>query len=98
MNENLEISIPEWENDEYVFIMVVHGFAPEFYDNFAFRVDKSGQRRMKKIICPYCNGVFEMVDASIRIEVFRYSAKSKETFHRPKPCNTCHRMAGIRYA
>ncbi|MDR1703666.1 MAG: hypothetical protein LBS19_03135 [Clostridiales bacterium] len=98
MDENLEIISLADENEDDVFVMVIHGFAPEFYDNFAFRIDKSRQRRKKKILCPYCGGEFEKVDASIKIEVFRCSANSKETFHRPKTCGICHRVVGVRYA
>ena len=87
------------KSDDDIFVFFVHGIVPEFCDNFAFRVDKSGkQRRRKEIICPYCKRIFETVDAQAKIEVFRHSRKSEEICNNFRQCRICHNVVGIKYA
>ena len=85
------------ETDE-LFIFVVHGFVPEFYDGFAFRKDNSKPRRTKDIECPYCGRIFDTVEATAKIEVFRCSTKSNVDCHNTRSCKICHRIVGVRYA
>jgi hypothetical protein len=98
MDEKFETITPAEETENDGFVFVVHGFAPEFYENFAFRVDKSCRRRTKELICPYCGRVFEKVDASIKVEVLRFSSKLKEPLHSYKSCKLCRRIVGVRFA
>jgi hypothetical protein len=99
MSDVLETVEPVEKNEDDIFVFVIHGFAPEFYDNLAFRIDKSGKpRRTKDVICPYCKRKFETVDANIKIEVFRYSKKSEEICHSFRACKMCHKVVGIKRA
>ena len=99
MNGIIKNTEPMGNNEDDIFIFVVHGFAPEFCDGFAFRTDKLCKpQRRKIIICPHCGRKFESVDANIKIEVFRYSRKSEETCHTFRHCKICHKVVGIKYA
>jgi len=84
-------------NDD-IYIFTVHGFAPEFCDGIAFRVDKSCKpRRKKEVFCPHCGRVFETVDYQTRIEVYRCSRDSALGCHKFRHCRICHGIVGIRY-
>ncbi len=98
MNRNPELIAPDIENEDDVFVILIYGFAPEFYEHFAFRLDKSYRRRQKDVICPYCGNVFETVDFCIKFEVERFSRKSAQVIHRTKTCRICHRIVGVRFA
>jgi len=83
-----------------IYIFIVHGLAPEFYTDIAFRKDKSCKFRMKDVICPFCGNVFDEVNAGVKIEVLRCPRNKAATFkfHQTKPCRICHRIVAIKYA
>jgi hypothetical protein len=88
----------ETEDDD-IFVLVVHGFVPEFYNGVAFRFDKTYKpQRTKEIACPHCGRRFETVDAKIKVEVLRFSRNSDEICHNFRPCKICGKVVGIRYA
>ena len=96
INKNTE---PMVQGEDDIYVLVVHGFAPELYDGFVFRIDKSCKSRRKKdIFCPHCGRKFESVDANIKVEIFRYSRKSEEICHNFRHCKICHKVVGIKYA
>jgi hypothetical protein len=99
MRETPDLAEQAENTDADMFIMVVHGFAPEFYDGIAFRVDKSCKPRPKKdVVCPHCGRLFETVDAQTKIVVFRCSKNSAPECHKFRHCKICHGIVGIRYA
>jgi hypothetical protein len=99
MSDYIKISEPLEETGDDFFVLILHGFVPEFYDNFAFRTDKSVKaRRTKDIFCPHCKKRFETVDANVKVEVFRYSRKSEEICHNFRHCKICRNVIGIKFA
>jgi uncharacterized protein with PIN domain len=87
------------QEDGVFYVLEIHGFAPEFMDGIAFRIDKSkGARRRKEVKCPYCGRLFETVDAETRIEIHRMPHRTGVFCHTCKPCRRCHGVVGIKFA
>jgi hypothetical protein len=99
MCDLLEYVEPSVKADDDIYVLVVYGFAPEFYDGIAFRKDKAYKaRRTKGIDCPYCGRPFDTVDSSTKVMVYRYSKNTDFNCHTFRACKSCHGMVGIRYA
>ncbi|MDR1663826.1 MAG: hypothetical protein LBR83_02760 [Clostridiales bacterium] len=99
MGYGSQIIEPDEERDDDIYVLVIHGFVPEFYDGVAFRIDKSFKpRRTKDISCPHCGRKFETVGVDIKVEVFRFSKKSEETCHNFRHCKICHNIIGLKFA
>lgn len=80
--------------DNYVYI--VYGIVPEFMPRIAYRREKHFKTENKKIIkCPYCRSTFTTVDQAVKVEIYRHSVKTKETYHDSVPCRNCHNKVGI---
>jgi len=87
-------------NQDEMYAIIVHGIVPEFMPHLAFRRDKHYKTAGKKEIkCPYCSGVFKVVEVTAKLELIRYSnkAKAKIQWHKSMPCHKCHNMVGIIY-
>ena len=84
------------ESGKYFFI--IHGFAPEFMTGFAFRIERTGARRVKEIKCPYCGRLFETVDAATKVEVHCKPQKTNVFCHTYRKCRICHGEVGIKFA
>lgn len=83
--------------DEYVY--VVHGIVPELMPRVACRREKHFKTKNKKIIkCPYCRGIFTIVEQTAKVEIYRHSVKTKIIYHDSMPCRTCHNKVGIIYS
>ena len=87
------------DNDELC-VIIVYGIVPEFMPHRVFRRDgKLKNAKTKDIKCPYCGGVFKIVEATAKLELLRYPKKDKPKVPVDKslPCNKCHNMVGIIY-
>ncbi|MDR1619185.1 MAG: hypothetical protein LBS18_00755 [Clostridiales bacterium] len=85
------------ETAEYV--LVVRGFAPELCRGAAFRRAKHFATRGKKILrCPYCGEVFETIDSTIKVELYRHTRGTSIACHTSIPCGICRNKIGIIYA
>jgi DNA-directed RNA polymerase subunit RPC12/RpoP len=91
-------------NKEILFIIEVHGHAPEFWPAMAFR--KGGGKgkkqpeepeRYKEIKCPYCGKRFMLVNAKRRLDLLRFSSRRKAPCHEYRKCRLCHESVGIVY-
>ena len=86
--------------EDDIFAIIVHGIVPEFMPHRAFRRDKQAKhRKTKDIKCPYCHGLLKIVEATVKLELLRYSRKdkSKVAVDKSMPCNKCHSIVGIIY-
>ena len=89
------------QSDEETCAIVVYGIVPELMPHRAFRRNKHYQKSDRKSIkCPYCNGDFTEVEATAKLELFRFpiGAKARVKCHKSMPCAACKRMVGIIYA
>ena len=83
-----------------IFAIVVYGIVPEFMPQRAFRRDKSmNHGRTKDIKCPYCQSLLKIVEATVKLELLRFSKKdkSKVAVDTSIPCSKCHCLVGIIY-
>jgi len=93
----------EYKNsEEILFIIEVHGYAPEFWPAVAFR--KSGRakepkepERHKQINCPYCGKLFMVVSEKRRLDLVRFTTRVKAICHEYRKCKKCHENIGIVY-
>ena len=86
--------------DDDLFAIIVYGIVPEFMPHRAFRRDKQNQRhKTKDIKCPYCSSLLKIVEATVKLELVRYSRKDqpKVTVDKSMPCGKCHCIVGIIY-
>ena len=92
------------DSEEILYIIEVHGHAPEFWPAIAFR--KSGGKnnkqpeepeRKKEIKCPYCGKHFMIVSEKRRLDLVRFTAKVKAKCHEYRKCKKCHENIGIVY-
>jgi len=96
VNPRLEVT-PENEDEELCAILV-YGNVPEFMPHFAFRRAKHYKTAEKKEIkCPYCGGLFKVVDKTEKLELICYPRKKKIKWHEAIPCGCCRREVGIIY-
>jgi len=96
----MQDDIPTIQDDELCAI-IVHGIVPELMPHVACRRDKHYKASDTKAIkCPYCREVFTVVEASAKLELIRYSHKSKAKvkWHQSKSCGKCRNTVGIIYA
>jgi len=90
------------DNQEVLYILEVHGYAPEFWPAAVCR--RSGtrqlpkeQERQKEIKCPYCGKLLMIVSASRRLDLIRFKKKHKAPCHEYRKCRKCHENVGIIY-
>ena len=92
------------DSEEILYIIEVHGHAPEFWPAIAFR--KSGGKnnkqpeepeRKKEIKCPYCGKHFMIVSEKRRLDLVRFTTKVKAKCHEYRKCKKCHENIGIVY-
>ena len=86
-------------NQAPLYVYFVYGIVPEFMPHIAFRRDKHFKTADKKIVkCPHCKNTFTTVNKTERIELYRYTGKKKDAFHRSLPCMSCDTEVGVIYA
>lgn len=97
INTDTSLFIPA-EDD--IFAIVVYGIVPEFMPHRAFRRDKQTKNnKTKDIKCPYCHCLLKIVEATVKLELLRFSKKdkSKVAVDTSMPCSKCHSLVGIIY-
>ena len=89
-------------NEDILYIIEVHGHAPEFWPLMAFR--RSGGKkqpdepeRKKDIKCPYCGKLFMVVSVKRRLDLIRFTHKVKASCHEYRQCRQCRENIGIVY-
>ena len=95
----------EYKNSEAIlYVIEVHGHAPEFWPAMAFRKDggKSKKQpeeteRKKEIKCPYCGNLFMVVNVKRRLYLLRLPARMKAECHEYRKCRKCHENVGVLY-
>jgi len=84
---------------EILYAIAIHGYAPEFWPDMAFR--RKGQfdipEKQKKIKCPYCGKLFMTICMSRKLELYRYPKKAKIICHEYRKCRVCYEMIGVIY-
>jgi len=81
-----------------LYAIIVHGLVPEFMPHLAFRRDKHYKTANKKEIkCPYCGGLFKVVEVITKLELIRYPKNSRIPWHKFMPCDKCHKVIGVIY-
>jgi len=94
---NLDVT-PDNQDDE-IYAIIVHGIVPELMPQLAFRREKHFKTAGKKEVkCPYCRGLFKVVDVTDKLELICYPRKDKIQLHNSLPCGICHNRVGIIYA
>ena len=79
--------------------IVVYGIVPEFMPFFAFRREKHYKTAgTKNIKCPYCGGIFKVVEATAKLELLFYGKKARVEWHDSMLCYSCHKTVGVIYA
>ena len=100
MTETKELEQVFVPQDDDFFAIIVYDIVPEFMPHIGFRRDKQNlAKKTKDIKCPYCSGILQIVDATAKLELLRYSKKSKGKvpWHQSMPCHKCHNVIGIIY-
>ena len=93
------MEVPPEAQDEEMCAILVYGNVPEFMPHCAFRRTKHYKKTDKKEIkCPYCGGLFKVVDKTEKLELIRYPKKTKIYWDTSLPCGICRNMVGIIYA
>jgi DNA-directed RNA polymerase subunit RPC12/RpoP len=95
----------EYRNtEEILYVIEVFGHAPEFWPAVAFRKDggkgkkkPEESERMKEIKCPYCGKQFMIVNQKRKLDLLRFSARTKAPCHEYRKCRLCHESIGIVY-
>jgi DNA-directed RNA polymerase subunit RPC12/RpoP len=86
--------------EEILYAIAVHGYAPEFWPAAAFRrkgrFEEETERR-KEIKCPYCGRLFMRVGVSRKLELYRYPKRVTLNCDEYRKCNICHEKIGIIY-
>ena len=89
-------------SESILFIIEVHGYVPEFWPAVAYR--RSGGKkkpeepeRQKEIKCPYCGKLFMMVSVKRRLDLVRFTQKTKASCHEYRQCRQCRENIGIVY-
>jgi len=86
-------------NEEILYIIEVHDFAPEFLPDVAYR--KTGGKeakepeRQKDIKCPYCGKLFMIVNETRRLDLVRFKRRVKADCHEYRKCKKCRENIGI---
>jgi len=83
-----------------LYIIAVHGHAPEFWPAVAYRRGKGRIKtagRQKEIKCPYCGRHFMYVSVSRKLELYRRPKKGPAVCHESRTCKICHERVGIIY-
>jgi ssDNA-binding Zn-finger/Zn-ribbon topoisomerase 1 len=87
--------------EEVLYVIEVHGFAPEFFPAVAYR--KNGAKkprepeRQKEIKCPYCGKLFMVVSETRKLDLVRFTHRVKVNCHEYRKCNKCRENIGIVY-
>ena len=91
-------------NEELLYIIEIFGHAPEFWPVMAFRKEGTGGKkkpehpeRMKEIRCPYCGKQFMLVSQKRKLDLLRFTARTKAPCHEYRKCKLCHENIGIVY-
>jgi len=89
-------------HEEILYIIEVHGFAPEFWPAIAYR--RGGKKkepetpeRKKEIKCPYCGKLFMIVSEKRRLDLVRFTNRVKASCHEYRQCRQCRENIGIVY-
>ena len=101
INTNKPITLQEYTptKDELCAI-IVYGIVPELMPHRAFRREKHYKTsQTKQIKCPYCGGLFQVVEATAKLELVRYPKKDRDKVPWDKSmlCSKCKNMVGIIY-
>jgi ssDNA-binding Zn-finger/Zn-ribbon topoisomerase 1 len=89
------------KHEEVLYIIEVHGFAPEFFPAVAYR--RNGPKkpkvpeRQKEIKCPYCGKLFMVVSVERRLDLVRFTHRVKMKCHEYRKCVKCRESIGIVY-
>jgi len=81
--------------EEVKYFLVFHDFAPELFPGVAFRRSRPPNMRLKLIKCPYCKARLLDIDEDAKVELFRYSKRSKVTCQMYRKCYSCQGDIGI---
>jgi len=87
--------------DKEICAIIVYGIVPELMPHRAFRRAKHFKTIEKKEIkCPYCGGLFVVVDKTEKLELMRYPQRkaAKIKWHQSLSCRICRNAVGIIYA
>ena len=89
-------------SEEILYIIEVHGHAPEFWPVMAFRrgggkKQPEESERKKDIKCPYCGKLFMVVSVKRRLDLVRFTQRVKVQCHEYRQCRQCHENIGIVY-
>jgi len=94
----------EYKNtEEILYVIEVFGYAPEFWPTVAYRKGGKGKKqpeepeRMKEIKCPYCGKLFMVVNEKRKLDLLRFSARTKAPCHEYRKCRICHEKVGVVY-
>jgi len=87
---------------EILYVIEVHGYAPEFWPATAYRKDSSKKpieepERQKEIKCPYCGKLLMVVSINRRLDLMRFKKREKAGCHEYRKCRKCHENIGIVY-
>lgn len=83
-----------YETDRYA--LIIYGVPLDFFPAAACRRAKGFADVPLKIIkCPYCGKQLTSIDASIKVELYRYPKKKKISCHEYRKCGSCGEMVGI---
>lgn len=84
----------ETGNTNYFF--VISGVPRDFFPAVAYRRSKQFASERQKIIrCPYCARQLIVINASTKIELYRYPKKMEVSCHEYRKCHACHETVGI---
>jgi ssDNA-binding Zn-finger/Zn-ribbon topoisomerase 1 len=91
-------------NIEILYVIEVHGYAPEFWPAVAFRRNGGKGKKQpeeaelqKEIKCPYCGKLFMVVSIKRKLDLVRFTARVKVECHEYRKCKKCRENIGIVY-
>jgi len=88
--------------EQILYVIEVHGYAPEFWPVVAFRRDGNKKQakepeRQKEIKCPYCGKLFMVVNEKRKLDLVRFTHRVNASCHEYRKCRKCHENIGIVY-
>ena len=82
-----------------MYTLVIHDYIPDVLRGVAYRrAGRAEAKRQKSVKCPYCTKQLTAVDATTKVELYKYSRKTYVSCHEYRKCSSCSETIGLVFA